>query len=117
MQTTCVKMKLKKEFIEDVRIWFQTLNQRLDETMLSLENEGVIVESVFLDKYNDEFFLIYYMKAENISEAIEVFKKSTLTIDAYHKSCKEKYCEERVALEPLLDLNRIKEYRESKSMR
>lgn len=44
MQTICVKTKIRKEFIDEIRIWFQTLNQRLEETMQSLENEGVIID-------------------------------------------------------------------------
>ena len=54
MKTICIKTKLKKELIEEIRIWFQTLKNRMNETLESLENEGVIIESAFLDKQGND---------------------------------------------------------------
>lgn len=79
----------------------------MGETLESLENEGVVVESAFLDKQGDDLYLIYYLKAENISQVYEVFDKSTLAIDHYHKECWGKYCEGQEVLEELLDIDRI----------
>ena len=107
MKTICIKTKIKKDLIEEVRVWFQTLKERMNETLQSLENEGVIVETAFLDKQGDELYLIYYMKAEDISRAYEIFTKSDLAIDHYHKSCWKKYCEGREVLEELLDIDRF----------
>lgn len=105
MKTICIKTKIKKELIEEVRLWFQTLKKRLSETLQSLENEGVIVESAFLDRQGEEIYLIYYMKANDISRAYEVFTKSELAIDHYHKSCWKRCCEGREVLEELLDID------------
>ena len=107
MKTICIKTKLKKEFISEIRLWFQTLKERVDETLVSLENEGVIVESAFLDTQGDDLYLIYYMKAKDISQAYDAFNKSTLEIDHYYKECWKKYCEGRVVLEELLDLDTL----------
>jgi len=107
MKTICIKTKLKKELIKEIRIWFQTLKNRMNETLESLENEGVIVESAFLDKQGDDLYLIYYLKAEDISQVYEVFNKSTLEIDHYYKECWKKYCQGREVLEELLDIDRI----------
>lgn len=107
MKTICIKTKLKKEYLNEVRRWFQTLNERIAESLKSLENEKVIVESAFLDKQGDEFYLIYYMKAENINYAYEIFNNSNLEIDNYYKNCWKNYCEGRIVLEELLDLDRI----------
>ena len=79
----------------------------MNETLESLANEGVIVESAFLDKQGDDLYLIYYVKAEDISRVYEVFNKSTLAIDQYYKECWKKYCEGREVLEELLDIDRI----------
>ena len=110
MKTICLRVRLKKRSIEGVRNWFNTLKERLHETMNTLKNEEVYVESVFLDRYNDEEFLIYYMKAKDIQMAIEVYKKSTDPIDIFHKNCWNEFCEERILLEELLDIDRIKIY-------
>lgn len=115
METICIKTKLKKEIVEEVRIWFQTLKNRINETLETLENEGVYVESVFLDKQGNDLYLIHYMKAENISKVYEVFSKSTLPIDLYYKECWKKYCEGREVLEELLDIDRIKSLKMGKN--
>lgn len=98
---------MKKESIDEIRLWFQTLKKRINETLISLENEEVFVESAFLDKQGDDLYLIYYMKAKDISRAYEVFNKSNLDIDHYYKECWKKYCEGREILEELLDIDRF----------
>jgi len=107
VKTICIKTKLKKDLIEEVRGRFQTLKNRMNETLESLENEGVIVESAFLDKQGEDLYLIYYLKAEDIAHVYEVFNKSTLDIDHYYKECWKKYCEGREVLEELLDIDRF----------
>ena len=107
MQTICIKTKLKKGSLLDVRKWFETLKIRIEETKETLRVEGVVVEAAFLDKYDNDYFLIYYMKAENINHVYEIFEKSTLPIDIYYKDCWKKYCEGREVLEQLLDIDRI----------
>ena len=47
------------------------------------------------------------MKAKSISHVYEVFSNSKLSIDHYHKDCWKKYCEGRVVLEELLDIDRF----------
>lgn len=107
MKTICIKTKLKKELIEEIRAWFETLKKRTNEILESLENEGVLVESAFLDKQGNDLYLIYYLKAKDINRAYEVFNKSTLSIDRYYKECWTKYCEGREVLEELLDIDRL----------
>ncbi len=107
MRTICIRTKIDPEFLSEVRQWFDTLKDRLDETMETLESEKVLVESAFLDKHDKDVYLIYYLKAENIDKAYEVFDKSTSSIDIYFKECWEKYCQDRVVLEELLDLERF----------
>jgi tRNA(adenine34) deaminase len=105
MKSICVRIALKENSIDSVREWFQTLMDRREETLESLRNEGVIVESAFLDRQPDGDFLIYYMRTKNIEKAMAVFQNSNLAIDAYHKDCKRKYCGTSIRLEQLLDLS------------
>ena len=107
MKSICVRVSLKKGSTEAVKEWFLTLMDRREENLASLKNEGVVVESAFLDQQPDGDFLIYYMRAEDIERAIAVFQNSSLDIDAYHKDCWGKYCEASTPLEQLLDLDTI----------
>ena len=110
METKCIRVKLKEGSLDDVRNWFQTLNNRANEVLESLENEGVIVESVFLEQIGGESYLIYYMKAESFEKSRNVSKNSTLAIDQYHKECKTKYLKEKKVLELLMDFSRFKDH-------
>jgi len=107
METICIRIKIKQGALDDVRTWFQTLRERPNEVLQSLENEGVIIESVFLDSHGKDNYLIYYMKAENLSHARGIASKSILPIDEYHRKCLKSLCEERYNLEQLLDFDRI----------
>ncbi len=104
MRTICIKTKVKKEDLREIREWFQTLKRRKDETLQTLINEEVLVESAYLDLQGDDFFIIYYLKAKNIDKAYDVFNKSTHSIDVYFKSCWQKHCKGRWELEELIDL-------------
>src|ERR1700722_12729467 len=106
METICVKAKIKKDAINLVRQWFQDLKCRKDEVLKTLEKEGVVIESVFLESNGDEEFLIYYMRANDIAHAHQVYRQSTLPIDIYHKDCWKNYCERGKNLELLLDFDR-----------
>lgn len=107
MRTICIRTKVDPESLDEIRDWFNTLKDRLNETMETLKNEQVLVESAFLDRRDKDVYLIYYLKAENIERAYDVFDRSTSPIDVYFKECWEKYCSGRVVLEELLDLERF----------
>ena len=108
-ETRCIKIKLKPHSLEKVREWTRTINERKDEVLATLRDEGVIVEAVFLDQNSEGDFLIYVMKAENFEQAMEVFEKSVHPIDEYHRKFKNETWEEGTPLEMLIDLDRISE--------
>ena len=104
-KSICMRVALKEGMTEEARVWLRTLMDRQQETLESLRQEGVSLESVFLDRQPSGDFLIYYMRAEDIDHAISVFGQSTLAIGAYHKDCWTKCCGEAQPLEELLDLD------------
>lgn len=108
-ETRCVKIKLKPDSIEKVRTWAKTINERRDEALATLRDEGVILESVFLDQNSEGDFLIYVMKAESFERAMETFEKSVHAIDEYHQNFKKECWEDGKRLEMLIDLDRISE--------
>ena len=108
-ETRCVKIRLKPDSIERVREWAQTLNRRMDEALETLRDEGVVVESVFLDRTEEGDFLIYYMKAESFEKSAEAARKSVHAIDEYHRKFMQETRVEGTRLELLLDLDRISE--------
>jgi len=83
--------------------WAAELNARRDEVMATLQDEGVRIESVFLDGET----LIYYLKADSVDEAREVYARSRHAIDAYHRRFKDETFAEQTQLQLLIDFENL----------
>jgi len=103
-QVICTCSKIKDGHLEDVRGWFKKLQDRKDETLESFRNEGVWLESAFLQEQDGQYYLIYYMRAEDIDRAMAVFQASSLEIDWFHKQCWEQFTEQHEVLSPMFHL-------------
>ena len=57
MRTICIRTKFDPESLDEIRDWFNMLKDRLNETMETLENEQVLVESAFLDRRDKDVYL------------------------------------------------------------
>ena len=107
-ETRCIKVKLRDGSLSRVREWAAELNRRADEVLATLRDEGVVIESAFLDSTSEGDFLIYYMKAENLERAREVGRTSAHPIDEYHHQFQRETFESGKQLELLVDFDRIK---------
>ena len=103
METVCTKVRLKPGSLDRVREWATELRTRSDEVLASLRDEGVVIESVFLDSDEQGDFLIYYMKAQSLEEAQAVVQSSPHPIDSYHQQFKVDTWQSRTPLELLVD--------------
>jgi hypothetical protein len=104
VKTKCVKIRLKPGCLERVRAWATEINRRSDEALATLRDEGVVIESAFLDTTGEGDFLIYFIRATDFDRASETTKKSTHPIDAFHQQFKQDCWAESRQLEPLIDL-------------
>lgn len=105
-KTRCIKIKLKPNSLDKVRKWAKTINERKDEALMTLRDEGVILECAFLDQTNEGDFLIYIMKAESFEKVNKVSEKSVHNIDEFHKKFKDETSETSQKLKLLIDLDR-----------
>jgi hypothetical protein len=103
VETVCVRVRLEPGSLPRVREWAAELNARRDEVLATLRDEGVRVESVFLDGET----LVYYLRADSIATAREVYAGSQQAIDAYHQRFKDKTFAERTQLELLVDFENL----------
>ena len=106
-ETSCVKIKLKPNSLEKVREWARVINERKDEALATLRDEGVVLECAFLDSTPDGDYLIYIMKAESFDKAKQAAEKSTHAIDEYHMKFKQETWEDGKKLETLVDLENL----------
>ena len=77
---------------------------RRSEALATMVEEGVTVESYFLETGPEGDYLIAYMRADSLDEAARVAAVSDHEIDRYHQKVKQKAWGERTVLEPLVDL-------------
>lgn len=103
-ETRCFKIKLKPNSLEKVREWAKSINERKSEALVSLKDEEVILETVFLDQTVEGDFLISVMKAGSFDEASKTARSSLHEIDKFHQKFKEETWESLNTLEVLVDL-------------
>jgi len=105
--TRCVKIRLRPGTEGRVREWAAELRRRKEEALETLRDEGVFVESVFLDHAPEADFLVYYMKAADLDRSHQVARASNHPIDVYHRRFKEETWASAENLELLLDLENL----------
>lgn len=103
LKTGCVKIKIKDGKLAKVYEWKDYLNNHKEDVLESLRQEGVFLESVFLDKHGNDNFLIYHMKFTNLEKAKTAFSQSNLSIDKYHAQFKQDTWADKQELELLID--------------
>lgn len=109
LKTYCVKIKLKPNSLQKVSEWSKELNSREEEVFETLRDEGVYLETVFLETTKEADYLIYVMKLEDEERAAQVVKTSKHKIDAFHKKFKADCWESRTPLKLLVDFDRSSE--------
>ena len=67
-------------------------------------DEGVTVESYFLESGSQGDYLIAYIRAESLERASTVASRSDHDIDRYHQEIKRRAWGEHTTLELLVDL-------------
>jgi hypothetical protein len=103
LKSGCVKIKIKEGKLPKVYEWKEYPNNNAEEVIQSLRQEGVFIESVFLDKQGDDHYLIYYMKLKDHEIAKAAFNQSKLNVDKYHAQFKMEVFESGHELELLID--------------
>ena len=103
METICTRITLRPDSVGRIREWAVELRSREREVLATLEDEGVLVESAFLDHGPRGDFLIYYMKARSLEVARATARASLHPIDAYHQRVKRETWESTLDLELLVD--------------
>lgn len=107
METASGLILLKPDSGKKLEEWQQTLAGRLDEVLTALRDEGVEIETWFTITVEKQTYLLWYMRAESIEKAFEIFQASTHPIDKYHFEVMTEIMVEdgHILAEPLLDMS------------
>jgi len=104
-EVRCVRILLEPGSEPLIREWAKELHEeRRDEAIATLMDEGVTIESYFLDPRPEGDYLIGYMRATSLDEAGQIAARSDHDIDRYHQQVKVSSWTEVTRLEPLVDL-------------
>ncbi len=82
-------IELKPDSLHKVEAWAQTINERIDEALSTLRDEGVQLESWFHLSLNGKDYLLSYMRADSLARAHKAVETSPHAIDVYHKQFKK----------------------------
>ncbi|MEO1194281.1 MAG: DUF6176 family protein [Pseudomonadota bacterium] len=103
MESAAGLIKLVPNARSDLEAWRAALASRPDEVMQSLRAEGVAVEAWFRIEVNQEPYLLWFMRARSIAQAMEIFLASTRDIDVLHLEMMTKLAASQIDAELLLD--------------
>jgi hypothetical protein len=76
MEVQCIKVRIHPERIAEARQWLEMMNERGDETLELIQEEGIAIESVFVEENDDGMFLYQYVRAPSLQAAHEAFQSS-----------------------------------------
>ncbi|MFZ4100246.1 MAG: DUF6176 family protein [Chlamydiia bacterium] len=105
MTAACIRIRILEDELPLVRTWIANLVRRSEEVLESMRQEGVSVESIFLDEHPTAIYLVWYLRSNDLASAFRIAQQSQLPIDLYHRSEIERFVKDRNPMELLADFN------------
>jgi hypothetical protein len=107
IETQLLRIRIKPGKTAQVVEFIRRLLERRDEALDALKREGMLVESIFLERLDRQDYLYYYVKAGNISRASAIHAEAEDPLTAEIRAFVEETWGEISSPEPLLDLDLI----------
>jgi len=104
VEVACYRIQLKPGSVSAVREWSARLRSEIAEVRKLLKNEGMALESAFLEQSPQGDFLVYYIRSTNLKKTREVSQDSQHPIDVYHREVMKRITASAVELECVLDV-------------
>ena len=89
--------------------FIRSLQDRKDSSLAALRREGMVIETMFLERRDDGHCLYYYVKARDLARANEVNMQATDPFTMEIRKFVADTWGDISSPEPLLDLDLIKE--------
>ena len=105
MERAAGLIKLKPGTSKDVDEWCETMKAQRKEFTHALQDEGVRLESWFRLDIEEGSYLLWFMEADSIGRAVEVFLKSQRPIDVYHAKTMSEIADTQIEADPLLHMS------------
>lgn len=108
-ETQLLKIRIRPGKTPAVIDFLRSLRDRKDLSLEALRREGMVVESMFLERRDDADYLYYYAKARDLAQASQVNMQATDTLAQEIRAFITDTWDHIVSPEPLLDLDLIRE--------
>lgn len=108
-ETQLLKIRIRPGKTGQVIEFLRTLQERESQCVDALRREGMVVESMFLERHDEGDYLYYYVKARNLLHANEVNMQATDPLTLEIRQFVAETWDHIVSPEPLLDIDLIKE--------
>jgi hypothetical protein len=108
-QTQLLKIRIRPGKTAAVVDFLRSLKERQDLSLEALRREGMVVESMFLERREDADYLYYYAKARDLAQANQVNMQATDGLAMEIRNFISETWDHIVSPEPLLDLDLIRE--------
>ena len=76
-ETQLLKIKIRPGKTEQVVEFIRSLRQREEKSLDVMRREGIVAESIFLERQAEGDYLYYYVKAESLMRSNEINMQST----------------------------------------
>jgi len=80
-EVALTKHRIEEGKEERLREWIDELQNREDEALETLEDEGVFTEAAFIEHGDDASYLVYFLEARDLETAVETYEHSDHDID------------------------------------
>jgi hypothetical protein len=108
-ETQLLKIRIRPGKTAAVVDFLRSLKERKDLSLEALRREGMVVESMFLERRDDADYLYYYAKARDLALASQVNMQATDPLAQEIRAFIMETWDHIVSPEPLLDLDLIRE--------
>ena len=102
----CLKIRFRRDKIEEAVRWVQSLKERQEEVAELLDAEGIRVESLFIERSGQDVYLYQYVRANSLEQAYEAFMKSQIPISKETRQFIDEMWEDGQSLELVVDFER-----------
>ncbi len=114
-ETQLLKIKIRPGKTEQVVEFVRSLRQREEKSLDAMRREGIVAESIFLERQTTGDYLYYYVKAKSLLRANEINMQATDALTLEIRRFVNETWGHIVSPEPLLDLDLIQEVGEIRS--
>jgi L-rhamnose mutarotase len=105
-QSECIRIRLKPGMTDKFVEWAKQVPTRMEEVKASMTEQGVLEQSIFLERAADGDFIVLYWKVVDAERARAIFQNSKRKIDLEMVEMIEKTWDRSQVsrLEPLMEV-------------